>query len=112
MTQIGSFKATSSGYYGRIRTLSIDAALTLIPAEPSDSENAPDFRVLLGEAEDGVEIGAGWRRTGEKAGPFVAVQIDDPMLGTPIRANLFQVSGEAMQHVLVWNRPPKRDEKP
>lgn len=112
MTQIGSFTATGSGYSGRIHTMSLDAIVSLIPAEPNDSENAPDFRAILGDDEHGHEIGAGWKRTGEKAGVFVAVQLDDPALHAPIRANLFQIPGKPMQHVLVWNRPAKRDDKP
>ena len=111
MTQIGNFTATATGYSGRIRTMNLDAALTLVPAETSDSENAPDFRVILGDNGDGPEIGAGWKRVGEKAGVFVAVQLDDPVFAHPIRANLFQVPGEPASHVLIWNRPAKREEK-
>ena len=110
MTQIGNFNATVTGYYGRIKTISLDAIVTLIPAEPSESENAPDFRIVLGDGEQGLEIGAGWQRTGEKAGAFVALQIDDPTFAQPLRANLFK-DGDS-SHVLVWNRPTKRDDKP
>lgn len=111
MTQIGNFTANGTGYSGRIHTMSLDAIVTLIPAEPSDSENAPDFRIILGDDDHDAEIGAGWKRKGEKAGVFVAVQLDDPALASPIRANLFQVPGQPMQHVLVWNRLAKREEK-
>ena len=110
MTQIGNFTATGSGYSGRIHTVSLDAIVTLIPAEPSESENAPDYRIILGDDEHGPEIGAGWKRSGEKAGPFVALQIDDPAFVQPLRANLFKDRDN--NHVLVWNRPAKRDEKP
>lgn len=110
MTQIGSFAATKTGYSGRIHTMSLDAAVSLVPAEPSDSENAPDYRVMLGDADNAFEIGAGWKRTGEKAGAFVTVQIDDPTFVQPLRANLFNDGDNG--HVLVWNRAAKRDEKP
>lgn len=109
MTQIGNFIDTGSGYSGRIHTMSLDAILSLVPAEPSDSENAPDYRVILGDDEQGPEIGAGWKRTGDKAGAFVAVQIDDPSFVQPLRANLFKNGDDG--HVLVWNRTAKRDEK-
>ena len=66
MTQIGRFTCSKSGYSGRIRTLSLDAELALVPAEHSDTENAPNYRIHLGDS-DGPEIGAGWKRTGEKA---------------------------------------------
>jgi uncharacterized protein (DUF736 family) len=110
MTQIGNFSATETGYSGHIQTMSLDAIVTLIPAEPSESENAPDYRITLGDDENGSEIGAGWKRSGEKAGAFVALQIDDPAFIQPLRANLFKDGDNS--HVLVWNRPAKRDDKP
>jgi uncharacterized protein (DUF736 family) len=110
MTQIGNFSATEAGYSGHIQTISLDAIVTLIPAEPSESENAPDYRIILGDDEHGPEIGAGWKRSGEKAGAFVALQIDDPAFVQPLRANLFKDGDNS--HVLVWNRPTKRDDKP
>lgn len=110
MTQIGNFSATEAGYSGRIQTISLDAIVTLIPAEPSESENAPDYRIILGDDEYGPEIGAGWKRSGEKAGAFVALQIDDPAFDQALRANLFKDGDNS--HVLIWNRPAKRDNKP
>src|SRR3546814_10654152 len=93
MAQIGDFTRTETGYSGRIRTLSLDAELTLGPAEPSDAENAPDFRIHIGK-EDGPEIGAGWKRVGEKDGDYVSLAIDDPVLAQPIRANLFRTEAD------------------
>ena len=111
MSLIGQFSRTKSGYAGRVRTLLIDAELVLVPAEHSDTENAPDYRVHLGSADDGPEIGAGWKRTGEKAGDYVSLQIDDPTFGHPIRANLFQSADDKSAWSLNWNRPPKRTER-
>ncbi|MBL0923447.1 MAG: DUF736 domain-containing protein [Sphingomonadaceae bacterium] len=107
MTQIGQFSATEDGFAGRLRTVTLDVTLTLVPAEPSDTENAPDYRVMMGDEGDQIEVGAGWKRVGEKAGAYVAVQIDDPAFAYPLRANLFQA--DARSHVLLWNRPAKRD---
>ena len=109
MTQIGQFAATEDGFAGRLRSVTLDAALTLVPAEPSETENAPDYRVMMGEEGDQTEVGAGWKRVGEKAGAYVAVQIDDPAFAYPLRANLFQA--DARSHVLLWNRPAKRDKE-
>jgi uncharacterized protein (DUF736 family) len=110
MAQIGRFTRTKTGYVGHIRTLLLDAAVTLVPAESSDAENAPDYRVHLGEDANGPEIGAGWNRTGEKAGKYVSLQLDDPAFGHPIRANLFQADDENTW-VLQWTRPPRRGDK-
>jgi len=111
MSLIGQFRRTKSGYTGHIRTLGLDAELMLVPAEQSDAENAPDYRVHLGSDEDAPEVGAGWKRTGEKAGDYVSLQLDGPAFGQPIRANLFQSADDKSAWGLHWNRPPKRGER-
>src|SRR3546814_18174543 len=105
MPQIGEFTRTKNGYAGRIRTLSLDVEIALIPAEHTDAENAPDYRVHHGN-DDGPEIGAGWKRTGEKAGDYVSLQIDDPAPAQPIRATLFQSAEDKSSRSLQLNRPP------
>jgi uncharacterized protein (DUF736 family) len=110
MAQIGSFRRTESGYSGRIRTLFLDVELILIPVDNLEAENAPHYRIHLGD-ERGPEIGAGWKRTGEKAGDYVSLQFDDPTFTQPIRANLFQSGDDKSVWSLLWNRPPKRGER-
>ncbi len=88
MAQIGHFTRTQSGFEGRFRALGIDEEITLIHAEPLDSENAPAYRVLLGD-EEGLDIGAGWSHVGDRAGEFVSVEIYSPLFGW-LRANLFR----------------------
>jgi uncharacterized protein (DUF736 family) len=110
MSQIGQFTRSKSGFSGHVRTLTLDIALNLVPAEPSDAENAPDYRLHLGE-EDGPEVGAGWKRSSEKAGNFVSLLIDDPVFMQPIRANLFQSADDKTVWTLHWNRPSKRSER-
>ena len=109
MTQIGRFTTTADGFSGQLETLTLHMPLRLIPAEISEAENAPDYRVYAGDGPYAVEIGAGWKRVGEKAGAYVAVQIDDPSLPVPLRANLFQADDN--NHVLLLSRPPRRDER-
>src|SRR3546814_20380550 len=53
----------------------------------SETVNAPTWRVYLGDAEAGIEIGAGWTRCGSR-GIYLALQIDDPLFAAPISANL------------------------
>lgn len=110
MAQIGQFTREKTGFTGRLHTLSYYRELIIVPAEPSDAENAPDYRIHLGDG-DGPEVGAGWKRTGEKAGEYVSLLIDDPALTHPIRANLFQSGDDQATWVLSWNRPPKRGER-
>lgn len=109
MPQIGQFTAEGDFYVGRVHTFTLYREITIVPAEPSEAENAPDFRVHHGAA-DGPEIGAGWKEVGEKAGDYVSLLIDDPALPQPIRANLFQNGDHKTAWSLHWNRPPKRRE--
>lgn len=105
--RIGTFIAEAGGFTGHLHTLTLDIELTLVPADNSDSENAPDFRVIAGSDDEAREVGAGWKHVGEKAGDYLALQIDDPAFIQPLRANLFQGDGDS--HVLVWSRPTKRE---
>lgn len=109
MPQIGEFTRDATGYTGRIQTLTLDLEITITPAEPNEAENAPDYRLHHGAEDDAREIGAAWTRSGEKAGEYLAVLIDDPMLAHPIRAHLFQNGADTTSCSLHWNRPPKRD---
>lgn len=111
MTQIGSFRRTRHGYEGRLHTLSLDVQLCLVAAEATDAEKSPDWRIHLGDSEVGLEVGAGWDRTSEKAGPYVSLLIDCPALAQPIRANLFRSSQHEGLHHLLWNRPSRREER-
>ncbi len=49
-------------------------------------------------------------RTGEKAGDYISLQLDDPTFARPIRANLFQADEAGMAFTLLWSRPPRRNE--
>lgn len=106
MTQIGQFTRTKSGYSGRLTALGIDAELAFVPAEASEAENAPEYRVLLG-GDDGIEIGAGWKHVGERAGDYVSVQLDSPLFPRPLRANLFRAGDDNGTWGLHWSRPAK-----
>ena len=114
MPQIGEFAREETGFTGNLQTLLLVQDVIIVPAEPSDAENAPDYRVHVFDAtnnETGAEIGAGWKRTGEKAGEYVALLIDDPMFPQPIRANLFRDDDAGKDWSLHWSRPRDRAEK-
>ena len=114
MPVIGQFIRENDGFIGHLTTLSLHQDIIIVAAEPSDAENAPDFRVHVLDTmsnETGAEIGAGWKRTGEKAGDYVSLQLDDPTFSQPIRANLFQSADDKSAWGLHWNRPPKRGER-
>jgi uncharacterized protein (DUF736 family) len=107
MPQIGTFTRNEDGYFGNIRTLTLDAKHVILPARDAAAENAPDHRVFC----DAAEVGAAWDRTGEKAGAYLSVVIDDPSFVQPIRASLFRSDAENDLWTLHWNRQSKRDER-
>jgi uncharacterized protein (DUF736 family) len=114
MPQIGTFIRDESGFVGHLTTLNLNQDVIIVDAEPSDVENAPDYRVHVFDAmtnETAAEIGAGWKRTGEKAGEYIAVLFDDPSFAQPIRANLFRDDGSGKDWSLHWTRTAKRDGK-
>ena len=114
MPVIGQFIRENDGFIGHLTTLSLHQDVIIVAAEPSDAENAPDFRVHVLDTnsnETGAEIGAGWKRTGERAGEYIAVVIDDPALPQPVRANLFRNDDAGKDWSLHWSRPAKRDAK-
>ncbi|CAI9404973.1 hypothetical protein ANOBCDAF_01139 [Pleomorphomonas sp. T1.2MG-36] len=110
MPQIDEFTRETTGFVGRVHTFTLFREITIVPAETSDADNAPDYRVHNGN-EEGPEIGAGWKRTGERAGDYIALVIDDPGLPQPIRANLFRNDDGGASWSLHWTRAPKRGER-
>jgi uncharacterized protein (DUF736 family) len=111
MPQIGEFTRQKSGFSGRIRTFTLDSEIAIVAVDAAGVENAPDHRVHLGSDATGPEVGAAWSRTGEKAGDYLSVLIDDPALPQPMRAALFQNGADASSWSLHWSRAPKRDAK-
>jgi len=111
MAQLGTFTRSADGYSGHIKTLTLDFELTLAATDGSETANTPDYRIHLGANDDGPEIGAGWKRTGDKAGDYVSLLIDDPTFMQPIRANLFQSDAKGKTFHLLWNRPSKHTER-
>jgi uncharacterized protein (DUF736 family) len=110
MSQIGQFTREETDFTGQLRTLTLDLSLALVPVENSEAENAPAYRVHAGDA-DGPEVGAAWKRSGEKAGEYLSVLLDDPALPQPIRANLFRDDGAGAAWSLHWNRPKPREDR-
>lgn len=111
MPQIGEFTREESGFTGRIHTLTLYREITILPVEPSEVENAPNYRVHHGADDNAPEIGAAWTETSEKAGEYLSLLIDDPTFTQPIRARLFQNGADATSWSLHWNRPQKRGER-
>ena len=104
--QIGHFTlAKDGGWTGSIRTLTIDAKVRLVPNDDRNGDNAPAFRVLVGNAH----IGDAWdaRTAGDNPRYYLRVRLDAPSLTAPLRLSLFPCD-EGRKARLVWNRGKER----
>ena len=116
MPQIGTFTHDDGiGFVGHLTTLMLAQDILIVAAEPSDAENAPQYRVHIVDGETG-EAGAEIRPWQQltyivRAGEYIAVVIDDPALPQPVRANLFRNDDAGKDWSLHWSRPAKRDAK-
>ncbi|MFA7604758.1 MAG: DUF736 domain-containing protein, partial [Novosphingobium sp.] len=98
------------GYAGRVRLFGINEQIVLVMLEPSDAENAPDYRVHVDD-EDGPEIGGAWKRVGERAGNYIALEIDSPLFSAPFRPVLFRADDDGRTFRLSWTRLRRRDDR-
>ena len=96
-------KQANGGYKGHLKTLSIRAEIDLVPNASKRADNQPDFRVLT----QGVEIGAGWVRTGETSGKeYVSLSLAAPEFGPrKLYANLGRAAGQDDDDAfaVIWN---------
>ncbi|UVK49364.1 DUF736 domain-containing protein (plasmid) [Mesorhizobium sp. AR07] len=99
MASIGTFTRGDDGSFaGTIRTLNINVKAAIKPVA-KDNERAPDYRVTA----NGVELGAGWSKTGKDSGAeYLSVKLDDPSFTAPVHATLVQ--GDKDEHKLIWSR--------
>ncbi|OWK18950.1 hypothetical protein AJ88_46650 [Mesorhizobium amorphae CCBAU 01583] len=104
MTAIGYVTSQENGgYKGQLKTLSVRADIDIVPNQAKSADNHPDFRVLT----QGVEVGAGWIRTGEASGKdYVSLSIAAPEFGQrKLYANLGRAAGQDDDgtYAIIWN---------
>ncbi len=104
MPAIGYVTRQSNGSYkGQLKTVSIRAEIEILPNKGKSSDSQPDFRVL----SQGVEVGAGWLRTGENSGKeYVSLSIAAPEFGPrKLYANLGRAAGQDDDdtYAVIWN---------
>lgn len=102
MAVIGSFVPTrDGGWIGSIQTLSMHAKVRLVPNDNRENENAPSFRVFVGQSR----IGDAWEARSAANPPrdYLKLRLDDPAWPEPISAALFP-GEEGADAQLVWNR--------
>lgn len=104
MAAIGFVNGTpEKGFVGQLKTLSIRASIEIRPNRGKAGEAQPDFRVF----SEGVEIGAGWQRTGEVSGKeYVSLSLAAPEFGPRrLYANLGRAAGQDDDdtYAVIWN---------
>ncbi len=97
-------KLDDGSYRGTLRTLSISAALKIMPnKEKKPDSDQPDFRVYA----NGAEIGGAWIRQGKETGAdYVSVSISAPEFGPrKLFANLGRAAGSESddEFAVIWN---------
>ena len=96
-------KQSTGGFKGQLKTLSIRADIDIVPNKGKTSDSQPDFRVLT----QGIEVGAGWVRTGEASGKdYVSLSLAAPEFGPrKLYANLGRAAGQDDDEVyaVIWN---------
>jgi len=102
MPAIGHVTRNQNGFNGQLKTLSISADISILPARKT-SDNQPDYRVVAG----GVEIGAGWVRRSETSGnDYISLSLAAPEFGPRrLYANLGRAAGQDDDDVfaIIWN---------
>lgn len=101
---VNIFEPTDNGHAGRIRLFAIDEAIMLVPAEPSDAEDPPDYRIHLDDA-DGPIVGFARKRTSERAGDYIALEIESPLFPRWLKPKLFRADAEGRTFRLSWRHP-------
>lgn len=111
---IGCFHAEGDGFIGRLRTLTLDVGVRLVPTGFADHDRMPDWRLHLDDETQpsriGVEVGAGWTHSRPTIGQYIKVQLHCPSFPRPVRANLLPSTRRDGEHVLLWSsrlRSPK-----
>lgn len=101
MSIIGHFTtAKNGGWTGSIQTLVLNAKVRLVPNDDRDHDNAPAFRVLIGQSR----IGDAWEtRAASDERPYLRLRLDDPSFQEPLTAALFP-SEDGGSAQLIWNR--------
>lgn len=104
MAAIGYVNGTiEKGFSGQLKTLSIRASIEISPNRMKGNDVQPDFRVF----SEGVEIGAGWVRTGEVSGKtYVSLSLAAPEFGPRrLYANLGRAAGQDDDdtYAVIWN---------
>ena len=102
MATIATLTQKNDGYEGTLATLTVTAAIALIPNARKTKDNEPDYRIV--SRKNGYEHGAGWNRTSKSSGePYISISMASPEFGT-IYGNVAPAPGDdPTKKVILWN---------
>jgi uncharacterized protein (DUF736 family) len=102
---IGQFMKEENIFKGKIKTLAIDATITLQPNDDKEKDSHPDFIVLHGQNE----IGVAWERSDDR-GAYISIAFEEPSLA-PGYYTLVK-SGADKGYTMLYRKPSfKKDKK-
>ncbi|MBS0220921.1 MAG: DUF736 family protein [Proteobacteria bacterium] len=102
MAIIGMFTPSrEGGWIGRIRTLTVNSKIRLVPNDNRHGDHSPNYRIYVGASE----IGAAWhgRPTNGRPGRYLHVLLDDPSLSEPLSAAMIEAP-DGLSARLLWGR--------
>lgn len=96
-------KQQDGNFRGQLKTLAFKAPIDILLNPSKSGDLQPDYRVYSA----GVEIGAGWRKTGKTSGEdYVSLGLADPVFGPKkLYANLGRAAGQDDENLyaVIWN---------
>ena len=102
MATIATLIQKNDGFEGTLATLTVTAAIAMIPNARKVKDNEPDYRIV--SRKNGYELGAGWNRTSKSSGePYISISMASPEFGT-IYGNVALAPGDdPTKKVILWN---------
>ena len=100
---LGYVTQTKDGNFVGKLGMGLNTRIDIVTNEAKETDKQPDFRVY---ANDGGEIGGGWRRTGKASGKdYISLTLAHPMIGPrKVYANLGQAAGgKKNEFAILWN---------
>jgi uncharacterized protein (DUF736 family) len=106
---IGFFKATNSGFEGKIETLALKIQAEFTRVINRTNQKLPAYEIYSGD----LKIGAAWDKVSKKTGKkYIFVALEDPSFATGFYG-LFRNSGVEDGYTLSFERDKQqRDTKP
>ncbi len=103
-----NYDKTQDLYTGELATLSVGARKVVFQPSKSETEKAPDYRVVSQSKAGDVEFGAAWKKRSKEGVDYLSVRLDDPTFGHPFNCAVVAVERQHREiHPRVVARQPQ-----